>query len=133
MKQWVKKLTSAFLASLLTVSLNGQIHAESEEEPIPEPPLQISEPSASTDTQGEADDAPAVTDDAPAVVDDGSAASDDAQAEEDDAEVVILRVNADQTMTDAEGDGLPETQNTAAATITQLEDGSYVLVNHTGS
>lgn len=133
MKQWVKKLTSAFLASLLTVSLNGQIHAESEEEPIPEPPLQISEPSASTDTQGEADDAPAVTDDAPAVVDDESAASDDAQAEEDDAEVVILRVNADQTMTDAEGDGLPETQNTAAATITQLEDGSYVLVNHTGS
>lgn len=133
MKQWVKKLTSAFLASLLTVSLNGQIHAESEEEPIPEPPLQISEPSASTDTQGEADDAPTVTDDAPAVVDDGSAASDDAQAEEDDAEVVILRVNADQTMTDAEGDGLPETQNTAAATITQLEDGSYVLVNHSGT
>ena len=131
MKQWVKKLTSAFLASLLTVSLNGQIHAESEEEPIPEPPLQISEPSASTDTQGEADDAPAVTDDAPAVVDDGSAASDDAQAEEDDAEVVILRVNADQTMTDAEGDELPETQD--ASTFTQLEDGSYVLVNHTGS
>ena len=131
MKQWVKKLTSAFLASLLTVSLNGQIHAESEEEPIPEPPLQISEPSASTDTQGEADDAPAVTDDAPAVVDDGSAASDDAQAEEDDAEVVILRVNADQTMTDGEGDELPETQD--ASTFTQLEDGSYVLVNHTGS
>ena len=131
MKQWIKRLTSAFLASLLTVSLNGQIHAESEEEPIPEPPLQISEPSASTDTQGEADDAPAVTDDAPAVVDDGSAASDDAQAEEDDAEVVILRVNADQTMTDAEGDELPETQD--ASTFTQLEDGSYVLVNHSGT
>lgn len=117
MKQWVKKLTSAFLASLLTVSLNGQIHAESEEDPVLEPPLQISEPSASTDAQIEADDAATVTDDAP--------------VEADDADVVTLLTTSDQDMTDGEGDELPETQD--ASTLTRLEDGSYVLVNHTGS
>ena len=117
MKQWVKKLTSAFLASLLTVSLNGQIHAESEEDPVLEPPLQIAEPSASTDAQVEAGDAATVTD--------------DASGEADDADDVTLLTTSDQDMTDGEGDELPETQDTS--TFTQLEDGSYVLVNHTGS
>lgn len=117
MKQWVKKLTSAFLASLLTVSLNGQIHAESEEDPVLEPPLQIAEPSASTDAQIEAGDAATVTD--------------DASHEADDADVVTLLTTSDQDMTDGEGDELPETQD--ASTFTQLEDGSYVLVNHSGT
>ena len=117
MKQWVKKLTSAFLASLLTVSLNGQIHAESEEDPVLEPPLQIAEPSASTDAQIEAGDAATVTD--------------DASHEADDADVVTLLTTSDQDMTDGEGDELPETQD--VSTFTQLKDGSYVLVNHTGS
>lgn len=131
MKQWVKKLTSAFLASLLTVSLNGQIHAESEEEPIPEPPLQISEPSASTDAQIEAGDAATVTDDASHEADDAATVTDDAPVEADDADVVTLLTTSDQDMTDGEGDELPETQD--ASTLTRLEDGSYVLVNHTGS
>lgn len=117
MKQWVKKLTSAFLASLLTVSLNGQIHAESEEDPVLEPPLQIAEPSASTDAQIEAGDAATVTD--------------DASGEADDADDVTLLTTSDQDMTDGEGDELPETQD--VSTFTQLKDGSYVLVNHTGS
>ena len=118
MKQWIKRLTSAFLASLLTVSLNGQIHAESEENPVLEPPLQISEPSVSNDAPAEADDAPVVADDAP--------------DEADDATVVTLRITADPAVTAAAGDEASGTQNPAAATITQLENGSYVLVNHIG-
>ncbi len=131
MKQWVKKLTSAFLASLLTVSLNGQIHAESEEEPVLEPPLQIEEPSASTDAQIEEGDAATVTDDASHEADDAATVTDDAPVEADDADVVTLLTTSDQDMTDGEGDELPETQD--ASTLTRLEDGSYVLVNHTGS
>ncbi len=133
MKQWVKKLTSAFLASLLTVSLNGQIHAESEEDPVLEPPLQIAEPSASTDAPAEADDAPVVTDDAPAVADDAPAVTDDAPVEADDTTVVTLRITTDPAVTAAAGDETSGTQNPVAATLTRLEDGSYVLVNHTGS
>ena len=127
MKQWVKKLTSAFLASLLTVSLNGQIHAESEENPGLEPPLQISEPSASTDAPAEADDAPVVTDDAPAVADDAPAVTDDAPVEADDTTVVTLRITTDPAVTAAAGDETSGTQNPVAATLTRLEDGSYVV------
>ena len=133
MKQWVKKLTSAFLASLLTVSLNGQIHAESEENPGLEPPLQISEPSASTDAPAEADDAATVTDDAPAVADDAPAVTDDAPVEADDTTVVTLRITTDPAVTAAAGDETSGTQNPVAATLTRLEDGSYVLVNHSGT
>ena len=147
MKQWIKRLTSAFLASLLTVSLNGQIHAESEENPGLEPPLQISEPSVSNDATAEADDASAVTDDAPAEADDApavtddavaeaddaSAVTDDAPVEADDANVVTLRITADPAVTAAADNETSGTQNTAAATITRLEDGSYVLVNHSGT
>ena len=133
MKQWVKKLTSAFLASLLTVSLNGQIHAESEEDPVLEPPLQISEPSASTDAQIEAGDAATVTDDASHEADDAPAVTDDAPVEADDTTVVTLRITTDPAVTAAAGDETSGTQNPVAATLTQLEDGSYVLVNHTGT
>lgn len=133
MKQWIKRLTSAFLASLLTVSLNGQIHAESEDDPGLEPPLQISEPSASTDAPAEADDAPVVTDDAPAVADDAPAVTDDAPVEADDTTVVTLRITTDPAVTAAAGDETSGTQNPVAATLTRLEDGSYVLVNHSGT
>ncbi len=133
MKQWIKRLTSAFLASLLTVSLNGQIHAESEDDPGLEPPLQISEPSASTDAPAEADDAPVVTDDAPAVADDAPAVTDDAPVEADDTTVVTLRITTDPAVTAAAGDETSGTQNSVAATLTRLEDGSYVLVNHSGT
>lgn len=133
MKQWIKRLTSAFLASLLTVSLNGQIHAESEEDPVLEPPLQISEPSASTDAQIEAGDAATVTDDASHEADDAPAVTDDAPVEADDTTVVTLRITTDPAVTAAAGDETSGTQNPVAATLTRLEDGSYVLVNHTGS
>ena len=133
MKQWVKKLTSAFLASLLTVSLNGQIHAESEEDPVLEPPLQISEPSASTDAQIEAGDAATVTDDASHEADDAPAVTDDAPVEADDTTVVTLRITTDPAVTAAAGDETSGTQNPVAATLTRLEDGSYVLVNHSGT
>ena len=133
MKQWIKRLTSAFLASLLTVSLNGQIHAESEDDPGLEPPLQISEPSASTDAPAEADDAPVVTDDAPTVADDAPAVTDDAPVEADDTTVVTLRITTDPAVTAAAGDETSGTQNPVAATLTRLEDGSYVLVNHSGT
>lgn len=133
MKQWIKRLTSAFLASLLTVSLNGQIHAESEEDPDLEPPLQISEPSASTDAQIEAGDAATVTDDASHEADDAPAVTDDAPVEADDTTVVTLRITTDPAVTAAAGDETSGTQNPVAATLTQLEDGSYVLVNHTGT
>ena len=43
MKQWGKKLVSGFLASLLTVSLNGRAYAETEGNPVPETPPQIAE------------------------------------------------------------------------------------------
>ena len=133
MKQWVKKLTSAFLASLLTASLNGQIHAESEEEPVLEPPLQIAEPSASTDAQIEEGDAATVTDDASHEADDAATVTDDAPVEADDTTVVTLRITTDPAVTAAAGDETSGTQNPVAATLTQLEDGSYVLVNHTGT
>ena len=187
MKQWIRKLTSAFLASLLTVSLHGQVSAESEEVPALEPPLPISDPSASTDAPAETgeaaapeaapveaneapavsaeavtetgdaptvsveaaaetDDAPAMseevaaeTDEAPAVSEEAAAETDDAPAvsaeavaETDDANVETPRINTDEAVTAAAGDESSVTQ-TPAATITQLEDGRYVLVNHAGT
>ena len=125
MKQWLRKLTSAFLASLLTVSLHGQASAESGEDTVLELPLLISEPSAPADAPAEAEDIPAAPEEA-------DAETDDADAETDDADAGTPRTGTDAAETEAAGDESSVTQITAA-TITQLEDGRYVLVNHSGT
>ena len=104
MKQWIRKLTSAFLASLLTVSLHGQVSAESEEVPALEPPLPISDPSASTDAPAEtgeaaapeaapveANEAPAVSAEAVTETDDAPAVSEEAVAETGEAPAVSMK------------------------------------------
>ncbi len=125
MKQWLRKLTSAFLASLLTVSLHGQASAESVEDTVPDPPLPISEPSVQADAPAEADDMPA----APEVTD---AETDDADAGTDVADAGTLPNGTDADETAAADDDSSATQS-PAATFTQLQDGSYVLVNHSGT
>ncbi len=47
MKLWFRKVSSLFLASVLTVSLNGKAYAQAEQAPLPETPPEIVEPAAS--------------------------------------------------------------------------------------
>ena len=46
MKQWLRKISGLFLASVLTVSLNGRIVAQAEEPAPQDPPPAVSEPAA---------------------------------------------------------------------------------------
>ena len=80
MKQWAKRLASAFLASVLTVSLNGRAYAEIEADPVPETPPQISQPAAATDAPAATTDTPAAATDTPAAATDAPAAATDAPA-----------------------------------------------------
>ncbi len=47
MKQWLRKVSSLFLASMLTVSLNGKAYAQAEQTALPETPPEIVDPAAS--------------------------------------------------------------------------------------
>ena len=77
MKQWLRKISGLFLASVLTVSLNGRIIAQAEEPAPQDPPPAVSEPAAG---ESSASAAPSAPQDPPPAVSESAAGESSANA-----------------------------------------------------